>query len=135
MIAASSLLQTLSLNCAAYDHKASFDARHRTLYQEKVAVRIHLDDFQILNGHPFSAHAAGKRAPFKHPGRRNGTQGTHPAVVLGAVAHAPAALIVALDGTLKTLTLAGGCDVYLFPFLENADVHRVTHAQLGKILI
>src|SRR5690606_39888915 len=56
----------ISLDGGLDDDVAVPRSRHRTLDQEQVALGIHLDHLQVLDGHAFAPHASGKRLPLEH---------------------------------------------------------------------
>src|SRR5690606_17366860 len=108
-------------------------SRHRTLDQEQVPLGVHLDHLQVLDGHAFASHASGEGLTLKHASRIDRPEGAGSPMILRAVAHRSAGLIVPLDRASKALPLRCGGNIHHFAFGEQVDLHFLTQFILRRI--
>jgi hypothetical protein len=102
-------------------------SRNATLEEEEIAIRVDLDDSDVLDGHPRVAGLTGHALAGKHPRRpRRAADGTRRTVKHGAVRGPSTAETVPLDHALEAAPLRATDDVDLLVGVEDIGEHRVT---------
>src|SRR5579864_300520 len=105
---------------------------HRTVYQQKIFVRIHFHDAQVLYRQAAVAHMS--REMLSRPdtrGKRTAANAAWRAMMHGAVRGIASAEVPPFYGAGKALALGDAGHVHEFPGLEAIDQHAV--AGLGII--
>ena len=122
---------SLRFHAVSDDNNSALDARDRTLDGNQVIFTVNLYDFQILYGNLFSTHVTCHALALVDAGRRGAcTHGTSLTVNrTSTVSFLQSVLIVTLDRTCKTFTLAGTADINTVAYCEGVCLYDIAYVQ------